>query len=671
MVCQTYPVLAKPTNNETNKERIWMLLKKQDIHHLIDHVFKDLLPAIGMAERPEQIALSHRMLEAMLTDSIALCDAGTGIGKTYAYLTAGIAFQKWREAGKQHFQPIIISTSSIALQRAILSDYLPLLSDLMQSDGILDQPVAAVMRKGKQHYVCDKRLEHRLKKVDMEKKNKAAANALMSLTTCFDLDSVEHLSSYDKERVCVPQVCDCRVSGCRYRAFLRECTWKRFAFHICNHNLLLADAMQREAGQRPILPNSCAVIIDEAHKLPETARQMFGVTLDAEDLTHLSRDLRKERYYLASDYLRSASKRLIEELEAPRENHPFAYYAHLLVGPDRVLSVIGKQIGSRLSPPAAKHLHDISAAASTLCSDQTDMIFYTTESESGGTALCATVTNLSDRLQDTLWRQPRPALLTSGTLAAGSSFHRFREETGLTNGYQIMESVSPSPFDYKRNCLMYLPKGSGETKNIDTPEYYDRLTAEMSALVTASCGHALVLFNSYIAMSAIKERLTRRKLPWTLYTMSRNAVYTVEQFKAHPGSILLATGAAWEGFDFPGDCVSMLIIPRLPFPYPDAVKEKEREEYDSLHSFIRSVVVPEMQIKLRQGFGRAIRTDTDTCVVAILDERASLGKRYYHDVIQALPSMRQTCDITEVDWFIRSVKAPGYFRHVPAMKKEA
>jgi len=94
-----------------------------------------------------------------------------------------------------------------------------------------------------------------------------------------------------------------------------------------------------------------------------------------------------------------------------------------------------------------------------------------------------------------------------------------------------------------------------------------------------------------------------------------------ERFRQTPGAVLLATGAAWEGFDFPGDCVSLLVIPRLPFAYPDALKEKEREEYASLRQFIQNVAVPEMQIKLRQGFGRAIRTESDTCVIAILDER--------------------------------------------------
>ena len=133
------------------------------------------------------------------------------------------------------------------------------------------------------------------------------------------------------------------------------------------------------------------------------------------------------------------------------------------------------------------------------------------------------------------------------------------------------------------------------------------------------------------------------------------------QFKASPGSVLLATGAAWEGFDFPGDCVSLLVIPRLPFQYPDALQEKKREAYPDLRSFIRAVAVPEMQIKLKQGFGRAIRMESDTCVIAILDERSAKGSRYFKDTCTALPQMPMTSSIYEVAQFIQRVKDNGYF----------
>ena len=249
---------------------------RQDAHKGIDHIFKDLLPAQGMPERPEQIALSHRMLAAMQDGGIALCDAGTGIGKTYAYLVAGIVFRSLRPS-----RPVLISTSSIALQKAVRDEYLPLLSLVLSADGMIAEPIQAVIRKGKSHYVCDQRLERRLGQLDLRKKNWRAGNALLSLRERLDLDEAPRLSGYDRERVCVPRVCDCGRENCRYRAFLDSCDAGQYPFQICNHNLLLADAIHRGTGRQPILPDSLAVIIDEAHKLPETARQMFGVTLRA------------------------------------------------------------------------------------------------------------------------------------------------------------------------------------------------------------------------------------------------------------------------------------------------------------------------------------------------------------------------------------------------------
>ena len=632
---------------------------RQKAHSDIDHIFRDILPDQGMAERPEQVALSHRMLDAMLDSSIALCDAGTGIGKTYAYLAAGTVFYRLRADSGLEIQPILISTSSIALQNAIQREYLPLLSNLLMAEGMIDRPLRAVIRKGKSHYVCDERLERRLAQVDLKKKNQAAAEALLSLREWLDADEAVHLSGYDRERVCVPKVCDCKRDSCRYRAFLEHCDSVQFTFQICNHNLLLADAIHRSTGRRAILPDSCAVIIDEAHKLPEAARQMFGTTLEASDIQSLIRSLRQEKYLLASESLADMAGPLMKKMALPFDpDRPFSQFARLLVGPERAMTVIGRQLYGLLTPPTQKELAKVFASTAMFNGSWPNMVFYTAEDKRGGTMLCSTMSDLTAQLRSALWNQNRPMILTSGTLAVGTDFRRFKEETGLLTDGRVTESVSCSPFDYEKNCLLYLPENPPKQ---ESRKYYDSLAKEIAVLLDAAWGHALVLFTSYAAMSAIKERLASRKLIGPLFTLGRNPAHTTEHFKARPGSILLATGAAWEGFDFPGDCVSLLVIPRLPFARPDAVKEQERQQYPDLRAYIRAVVVPEMQIKLKQGFGRAIRTETDTCVVAILDERAAEDERYFQAVLDALPEMRITSDPREVEEFISSVKGDGYF----------
>lgn len=135
----------------------------------------------------------------------------------------------------------------------------------------------------------------------------------------------------------------------------------------------------------------------------------------------------------------------------------------------------------------------------------------------------------------------------------------------------------------------------------------------------------------------------------------------VQQFKALPNAVLFAAGPCWEGVDFPGDCVSSLILPRLPFPVPDALSESERDQYPNLPDYIQQVIVPEMQKKLRQGFGRAIRTETDTCVVSILDRRAAPGGRYHQAALDALPPCGQADSIGQITAFIRAKKSPDYF----------
>ena len=630
---------------------------RQKAHSMIDHIFKDLFPAQGMTERSEQIKLSHRMLDTMLGGGIALCDAGTGIGKTYAYLTAAAAASRFG-AGSSH-RPIIISTSSIALQNAVQTEYLPLLSCTLLADGQIDKPLLSVIRKGKGHYVCDERLQRRLRQVNFQKKDPAAADALRSLKDTLDMDKVPHLSGYDRERVCVPQICDCGHQDCRYRRFLKRCDDDRYVFQICNHNLLLADAIHCSQGRRSILPEHSIIIVDEAHKLPEAAREMFGMTLTAGDIQSMIRQLRAERYLLAADVLADTAGPLLRKLTAPREEaESLDAYLHLLTIPNRSLPIIEKQVGNLLTVQGRRQLETLCGAVALFSNPQSNMILYTAEDDDGGTMLCATVSDLTEQMRQVLWRPEHAFVLASGTLAVGDDFHRFRSQAGLLDGQRVTESVSLSPFDYQRNCLLYLPQ---LPPNQRSEAYYDELAEEIAALIRAAWGHALVLFTSYAAMSAVKDRLREQGLSFPLFTLGRNALHMTEQFRQTPGAVLLATGSAWEGFDFPGDCVSLLVIPRLPFAYPDVLKEKEREDYPSLRQFIQNVAVPEMQIKLRQGFGRAIRTETDTCVIAILDERAGHGRRYYAAMRDALPDMRTTGSLRTVTKFLRERKPESYF----------
>ena len=388
---------------------------------MIDYIFRAILPDYGMTERPAQIKLSHEMLEAMLGGKIALCDAGTGIGKTYAYLVAGAAVDRCR--GTKPFQPILISTSSIALQGAVQEEYLPKLSHALLMAGLIDTPLQAVVRKGKSHYVCDKLLEKRLRQVSGAKKTAKA---------------------------------------------------------------------------------------------------------------------------LAVETLEQTAKPLLEKLAQPREEtEALEEYLRLLAPLTRSMPIVQRQVGRLLPSPGRKRMDTLASAVALFSRNDSEMLFYLAEDERGGTMLCATPADLTAKLRQTLWRTECSFVLTSGTLAVGNDFQRYRIQVGLREERRVQESVAHSPFDYHEHCLRYLPLFPPKQRAGQAEEYFDELTAEIMDLLKASYGHALVLFTSYAAMSAVKDRLQKEILRVPLFTLGRNAVHILEEFRATPGSVLLATGAAW------------------------------------------------------------------------------------------------------------------------------
>jgi ATP-dependent DNA helicase DinG len=197
--------------------------------------------------------------------------------------------------------------------------------------------------------------------------------------------------------------------------------------------------------------------------------------------------------------------------------------------------------------------------------------------------------------------------------------------------------------------------------NSKCPGYIAAITAEIERLILASHGHAAVLFTSYDAMGRIYAALSAKRLPFPLYRLERSNSKAIEQFKQSAGGVLFASGAMWEGVDIPGDALSMLIIVKLPFAVPDPIGEYEQTLYADMFEYKNRVIVPEMLIKLKQGFGRLIRKETDTGVVAILDSRVSGSGAYRARVLNALPDCRVTAEISDVKNFIEMKKAPAYF----------
>lgn len=550
------------------------------------------------------------------------------------------------------------------MQNAIIREYLPFLSDALLKSKIIKEPLCAVIRKGKARFVCDQRYSNRFASI----KGKRHAERQLATFRAFghkcDLDD-SRLSHFDREQVCVPAMCerDCPdKESCRYHTYLQQAKSERVFLQICNHNYLLADANHRTQGLQPLLADYRALIVDEAHKLPAAARQMYGERLTTGDLLAICTPLEENALPRAAAQLResvAALQAAFSGAEQPAERlaayHSTGHQTAALYATARTLRRIRQRHSGRLPRPTLDRLERSEEQLLRFAQGSQAYILSTEVDKDGEVLFQADSRHANQHLQAALWASGKPAILTSGTLMAAGSFAHARREMGLTGSQRVTTFCAASPFDYEKNCLLYLPETGAE---LMTEENVQKQILE---LLNATHGHTLVLFTSYRMMQDVCN-LMGDSIAYPLFAAQRHTTQTtIQEFKQSTNAVLFAAGSCWEGVDFPGDVVSSLIIVRLPFPVPDPISEAEMEQYADLKEYIQTVVIPNMQLKLRQGFGRAIRTETDTCAISILDPRAAPGGRYHQAVLQALPKLPVTQKIRDLQHFIRATKSPDYF----------
>ena len=477
-----------------------------------------------------------------------------------------------------------------------------------------------------------------------------------------DLDHIPGLSRYDRCRICVPQSCprDCFLRlDCRYQQYLRDS--KKPDIQICNHNYLLANASHRLEERPLLLRQYQALVVDEAHKLPDAARQMYTETLSAQDMDELCFLLQQAHFKGLSKRLRTVFLTLSiscapsftmtkRKISIPFSLTPFRQAA--IADCISLLQYIGSQ------PDMPHYLQYRLAETESLLRlfllDVPTRILYLEFSADGQLTFCAASNRVPQLLRSALWNTREPTILTSATLTAAGDFDHTEQLLGLATYRPLRHFRADSPFNYKKKCLLYFPP------RLKTRMDNRKMAEEIVRLVGACHGHALVLFTAYRQMAEVRA-LTDGQWTYPTYQAWRNGGKIIQKFKQSGNGVLFAAGSCWEGIDFPGDMVSMLIIPKLPFPIPDPVSDYERRQYPNLLDYINAEIIPEMQKKLRQGFGRAIRTEQDSCVVAILDERAGIGGKYHDAALAALPSCPTTEKIEDVQQFIREQKRPDYF----------
>ena len=627
-------------------------------HRMAEHIFRDILPRRGMAVREEQIALCHEILDTLYNKEISLCEAGVGIGKTLAYLVACVLWQMNRPDRLK--RPVVISTSSVVLQDAIINDYLPNLSAILLEEGIIQAPLTAVIRKGKERFVCDARLIERESQIPTTRNRQR--NSLRMAEQLLDMDHLPELSRFDRSRICVPQSCprNCVLQeDCRYQQYLRDSM--KPDIQICNHNYLLADAAHRQQDRPLLLRSYQALVVDEAHKLPDAARQMYTETLSPHNMDELCLLLQQAHYKDFARQLRTAFltlsfsctqglSKLRRKVGEPFVLTPFRRAA--------LIDCIALLQNAGGLPDVPRYLLNRLGEAESLLRlfllEVPTRILYIDYDADGQPTFCAASSRVPQLLRSALWNTREPAILTSGTLAAAGDFRHTEQLLGLTTYRPLRHFRADSPFNYKKKCLLYFPR------RVKMQMDNRKMAEEIVRLVDACHGHALVLFTAYRQMAEVRA-LTDGQWPYPTYQAWRNGGKIIQKFKQSGNGVLFAAGSCWEGIDFPGDMVSLLIIAKLPFPIPDPVSNYERQQYPNLHDYITAEIIPEMQKKLRQGFGRAIRTEHDSCVVVILDERAGIGGKYHDAALAALPTCPVTEKIEDVQQFIREQKRPDYF----------
>lgn len=672
---------------------------------VIDIIFKILMPQHGYSFREQQYEMAKSIFLGLNYRKVTLCEAEVGTGKTMAYLVAGFVAKLFDQSYSFMGYPVTITTSSIELQKSIMEKELPALSKMLMEFGLIESPLTAVLRKGKDHYFCPRRYNEYLHSISLfPLKYSDTVNKVQSLDLLhgtLDLDPVP-LNPYIKARICVKGSChNCPCADrCEYAQFLETASKPyNFDFQITNHNLFLTAQKSRSdhSTKGGLLPcNFC--IIDEAHKLLDTASDIFTASITFNEVEDFLKSVkhnggtdfkaRAEYFHLLKD-----AERLNRKLVSMISGYKFKScedVCHVKIEITEPMNkTIGKlievlqKIGNWSAPKGAVGANTASALVEKLTAfllpeeneeekvgmEVNENIVWICYDKSTDTkSLCCMPTQMKDSLRSSLWTTFNTHFaLTSGTMMDDTGFSFFKDELGITgclDKYSVSEFSCESPFDYKNHTRLYISEDT-PIPDMRDPAYIPAVASEVVKLVKATHGHTAVLFTSYKALNAVYDLVKDELAAYPLIKMSRSNKTAITQFKNSGNGVLFASGSMWEGVDCAGDILSSVIIVRLPFPLRSQTMELKKLSCHNTGEFVQKYAVPQMIIKLRQGAGRLIRNETDTGILAILDARAAKDGVYRSRVMKTLGKYPLVSSIEEVASFIDSVKDESYKKEVP------
>jgi ATP-dependent DNA helicase DinG len=609
----------------------------------------------GYEERPSQAELSEAVARTLRDGGRLLAEAGTGTGKTLAYLLPAA------ELGRR----VVVSTGTKNLQEQLLSKDIPLLARALGRD--LD----VALMKGRGNYLCTMRFRsfaeagsfRRLDELPIFRavEDWAPRTATGDRAEIEDMpDSTEfwrEISATSEN--CIGQSCPeygpCWVTRMRERALEADIV-------VVNHHLLCADLAVKEGSYGEVIPPYDTLILDEAHLLEDTATQYFGVSVSSHRVEELCRDVERElkaarldaRELLSEvDSLRHRADRVFKSLArgAGRRLAPGWMGDALSEEAEALLARLeGVRTAILAIPERPEPLGALAGRAQGLRTDlalvldaDDDSHVYFVEVRGRAVHLKATPIDVSVRLREVLFEPARAVVLTSATLTVDGSFSYLRSRLGLDTSDEL---VLASPFDYREQAVLYVPRGMPDPR---APLFVERAADEIRALLEASQGRAFVLFTSYANMNAVAERLAG-DVPWPLLIQGEAPkAMLLETFRRTPNAVLLATASFWQGVDVVGEQLSSVIIDKLPFASPSDPVVSARIDHMKAQgeNAFADYQVPVAVLMLKQGLGRLIRSASDRGVLAVLDSRL-VEKSYGRRFLASLPPARVVHEKAEV-----------------------
>lgn len=622
--------------------------------------------------RPQQIDMAHAVAEALETERHCLVEAGTGVGKTIAYLLPAI---KRSLGGK----PIIVSTHTIALQEQLVRKDIPLMQKALQ-----DIPFKAALVKGRSNYLCLWELDRA--REDITFHGDPLFEKVLRWVGATETGDVSELGfSFpawgeicSNQDTCRHQQCE-YCDRCFYYAMRRQA--QSADIIVVNHSLFLSDLAIRTLDPRSaILPDYAAVIFDEAHNLEDVASKTFGIEFSNYRVPAILNRIRKRHDIAVTaselEFIDSANKRLFalfKEVAKPefffeeaatggrglKITKAAEELASLVDGLNMQLSeqdTEGNETLARRIEGFRRTLTGIREDLNNLFLREIDNYFKWCEKPPSGRfvscILRLTPIDVSQALNGALWSTVPSAVLTSATLSTSGRFNYIKSRLGITS--DTIELILGSPFDYESQVLLYVPNDLDFPS--EDPDYTEQIADRIEQILECSGGRAFLLFTSYRMLNAVYDILKDR-LPYKLLKQGdKSNEKLVDEFRKSESACIFGVHSFWEGVDVKGSALSCVVIDKLPFSVPDSPINRAR--CDAITSsggdWFRDYAIPQAQIRLKQGFGRLIRTKTDRGVVAILDSRL-IKKSYGREFLRYLPRSRGTSDIEEVrDFFARN-----------------